>query len=250
MAVASASANVEGWRQLGELALAFVLSASIGLEREIHQKSAGLRTHTLVGLGAATFMLVSKYGFTDVLVPGRVIVDPSRMAAQIVSGVGFLGAGLIFVRQGSVRGLTTAAAVWATAAVGAAAGAGLPLLAVAAVAVYFLVVLAFPWLTRRLPRSASASSVIRVRYQDGRGLLREVLRRATLSGFLVAEVAAQSIGFDPAPGGVAQEWGQGTKMVEVVLELQGKGSVNELAATLLEVEGVAAVLADDANDAA
>ena len=68
----------QGWRQIGELGLALLLSASIGLEREIRQKSAGLRTHTLVGVSAALFMLVSKYGFSDVRAPGRVVLDPSR----------------------------------------------------------------------------------------------------------------------------------------------------------------------------
>ena len=124
-----AAVNSEGWRQAGELGLAFGLSAVIGLEREIRQKNAGLRTHILVGVGAALFMLVSKYGFTDVQARGLVVVDPSRVAAQIVSGVGFLGAGLIFVRRDAVRGLTTAAGIWVTAAVGGglrrgAAGAG------------------------------------------------------------------------------------------------------------------------------
>ena len=84
-----------------------------------------MRTYTLVGVGSALFMLISKYGFFDVLVPNEVVLDPSRVAAQIVSGIGFLGAGLIFVRRDSVRGLTTAAGVWLTAAVGAAAGASL-----------------------------------------------------------------------------------------------------------------------------
>src|ERR1700691_4145790 len=130
-AAAAPALNGEGWRQAAELGLALLLSALIGLEREMRQKSAGLRTHTLVGVGAALFMLISKYGFNDVLEPGRVIVDPSRVAAQIVTGVGFLGAGLIFVRGGSVRGLTTAASIWVTAAIGASAGAGLPLLATA-----------------------------------------------------------------------------------------------------------------------
>src|ERR1700721_30510 len=87
--------NVEGWVQIGELGLGFLLSAVVGLEREIRQKSAGLRTHTLVGVGAALFVLISKYGFNDVLEPGKVVLDPSRVAAQIVTGVGFLGAGLI-----------------------------------------------------------------------------------------------------------------------------------------------------------
>src|SRR5580693_730775 len=182
LAAAAATArqlNGEGWRQVAELGLALVLSAAIGLEREIRQKNAGLRTHTLVGVGAALFMLISKYGFTDVLEPRLIVLDPSRMAAQIVTGVGFLGAGLIFVRRDSVRGLTTAAAIWVTAGVGSAAAAGLPLLAVLTTAIYFLVVVAFPVGVRRLPRSATAVSAVRVRYPDGHGILREVLRQTT-----------------------------------------------------------------------
>jgi putative Mg2+ transporter-C (MgtC) family protein len=102
----------QGWYQLAELGLAFVLSASIGLEREVRQKSAGLRTYTLVGFSSALIMLVSKYGFTNVLDTGRVVLDPSRIAAQIVSGIGFIGGGLIFMRKTLIRGLTTAATVW------------------------------------------------------------------------------------------------------------------------------------------
>jgi putative Mg2+ transporter-C (MgtC) family protein len=143
--------NGESWKQAGELGLALVLSAAIGLEREIRQKNAGLRTHTLVGVGAALFVLISKYGFTDVLEPRLIVLDPSRMAAQIVTGVGFLGAGLIFVRRDSVRGLNTAAAIWVTAGVGSAAAAGLPVLAVLTTAIYFLVAVAFPVGVRRLP---------------------------------------------------------------------------------------------------
>ncbi len=114
----------QGWTQVGELAAAFVLSAIIGLERELKQKAAGMRTYTVVGFGAALFMLVSKYGFTDVLATGRIELDPSRVAAQIVSGLGFIGGGIIFVKRDSVRGLTTAASIWLTAAIGSAAGAG------------------------------------------------------------------------------------------------------------------------------
>src|ERR1700753_3797314 len=94
-----------------------------GLERTVQGKSAGLRTQTIVGTAAALILLISKYGFADVLSPGSVVLDPSRVAAQIVSGVGFLGAGLIITRRGAVHGLTTAAAVWESAAIGMAGGA-------------------------------------------------------------------------------------------------------------------------------
>ena len=100
----------QGWLQLGELTLALVLSALVRLEREVRQKAAGLRTYTLVGVSAALFMLISKYGLMDVIENNRVVVDPSRVAAQIVSGIGFIG-GVIFMLRDVVRGLTTAASV-------------------------------------------------------------------------------------------------------------------------------------------
>jgi putative Mg2+ transporter-C (MgtC) family protein len=233
----------EGWRQVGELGLALLLAALIGLEREFRQKSAGLRTHTLVGVGAALFMLISKYGFTDVLEPGRVVLDPSRVAAQIVTGVGFLGAGLIFVRSDSVRGLTTAAAVWITAAVGAAAGAGLAVLAALTTVIYFVVAVGFPLLSRRLPSSPTAVSVLRVRYPDGRGILRQVLQVATARGFAINRVSAES---GPGRG---RAGGGDRRVAEVVLHVHGRGSVSELAAALSDLDEVEAVIADDVNAA-
>src|SRR4051794_41550158 len=92
-------------------------------------KSAGLRTHTLVGVGAAVFMLVSKYGFGDLVNQAGVSVDPSRIAAQVVSGIGFIGGGVIFVRRDIVRGLTTAATGWVAPAGGKGAGGRPPPLA-------------------------------------------------------------------------------------------------------------------------
>lgn len=108
------------------LALAGVLGASIGVERELREREAGLRTHLLVCVGSALFTIVSAYGFRDFLLHGGSVVraDPTRIAAQIVTGIGFLGAGAI-IRQGlSVRGLTTAATLWVVAAIGVASGAG------------------------------------------------------------------------------------------------------------------------------
>ncbi len=141
----------QGIRQLIELASAFVLSAAIGLERELQHKSAGLRTYTVVGTTAALFLLISKYGFMDVLVNGRIVLDPSRVAAQIVTGIGFIGAGLIFVEGNRVKGLTTAATVWLVTGVGMACGAGLLLLALAVTGAYFAVAFLFPILIRLLP---------------------------------------------------------------------------------------------------
>jgi putative Mg2+ transporter-C (MgtC) family protein len=111
------------------LGVAAVLGGAIGVERELREREAGLRTHLLVALGAALFTVVSAFGFADVLRESdpRVLtrLDPSRIAAQVVSGIGFLGAGAI-IRQGlSVRGLTTAASLWIVAAIGMAAGAGM-----------------------------------------------------------------------------------------------------------------------------
>jgi putative Mg2+ transporter-C (MgtC) family protein len=144
-------------RQFIELGLAFFLSAVIGLEREIRHKSAGLRTYTVVGTAAALFVLVSKYGFSDVLVANSIVLDPSRVAAQIVSGIGFIGAGLIFVSQDQVRGLTTAATVWLVTAIGMACGAGLPWLALAATGAYFVVALIFPFILRIIPGAAEGA---------------------------------------------------------------------------------------------
>jgi putative Mg2+ transporter-C (MgtC) family protein len=243
---AVSSPNVEGWRQASELGLALLLSALIGFERELRQKSAGLRTHTLVGVGAALFMLISKYGFNDVLEPGRVILDPSRVAAQIVTGVGFLGAGLIFVRRDSVRGLTTAAAIWVTAAVGAASGAGLPVLAAMTTGIYFVVALIFPAVTRRLPQSSTAISEIRVRYPDGRGILRQLLQLATDRGFVIDEVSTETLDHSRARSGepVKEE---SRAVAEVTLHVHGKSSINQLAAVFSELDEVEAVLADDIN---
>ena len=115
---------------IGEIAVRLVVAAAltglVGLEREWRERAAGLRTHMLVGVGSALFTLVSAYGFNEFLVGSTNVVrtDPTRIAAQIVTGIGFLGAGAI-LRQGlTIRGLTTAAGLWVAAAIGMAVGAG------------------------------------------------------------------------------------------------------------------------------
>lgn len=114
------------------LVVAAICGGFIGYERSARLKNAGIRTHIIVALGAALAMLISKYGFYDLLQHPGIGLDPSRIAAQIISGISFIGAGTILVRGAGVNGLTTAAGVWATAAVGMAIGSGLYFIGIAA----------------------------------------------------------------------------------------------------------------------
>ena len=121
------------WNFVLRLCVAGLCGTVIGLDREYRVKDAGFRTHFLVAMGSALMMLVSQYGFSDILsaVP-EVKLDPSRIAAQVVSGIGFIGAGTIIIHRQLVRGLTTAASLWASAGIGLASGAGMYLVAGAA----------------------------------------------------------------------------------------------------------------------
>jgi putative Mg2+ transporter-C (MgtC) family protein len=126
MHLVSSIPTLDGWEALLRLSIACGLGAAIGFEREIRDREAGIRTHLLVSLGSALFTIVSAYGFHAFLASGDNLVrtDPTRIAAQIVTGIGFLGAGAI-IREGlSIRGLTTAATLWVVAAIGMACGAG------------------------------------------------------------------------------------------------------------------------------
>ena len=234
----------QGLRQLAELGLALLLSTLVGLERAVLQKSAGLRTHALVGVGAALFMQVSQFGFGDVLGEHGVGLDPSRVAAQVVSGIGFIGGGLIFVRRDAVRGLTTAATIWLTAAVGMACGGGLVLLALAATAGHFVVVRVFPLVTAHIPAvSGVGQTDLQISYHVGSGVLARILERCTGAGFRVLAVNVERAPWGeqddrPARGGTA----------EVQLSIEGKGDVPGLVTDLSEMSGVAAVSTTDRSD--
>ncbi len=117
---------------------ATLMGAAIGLEREYHAKEAGVRTHLLVALGSCMFMILSIYGFDMILDRDNVSLDPSRIASQVVTGIGFIGAGTIILQKQMVRGLTTAAGLWVTAAIGLACGNGMYILAVVTTAVVLL----------------------------------------------------------------------------------------------------------------
>ena len=226
------------WALLLPALLALVLSALIGMERELRAKSAGMRTHTLVGLGAAVFMLVSKYGFGDLTDVHGISIDPSRVAAQVVSGIGFIGGGLIFVRRDIVRGLTTAATVWLAAAVGMAAGAGLPLLAVGTTAGHFLITTGFPPIARALARHRPLLPVLRLDYFDGQGVLRAALSVCTEQGWVVH-------GVDVDREGTTEE---GRRVASVTLRLAGRGHLASLAAELGQLPGVRAARTGEDDD--
>jgi putative Mg2+ transporter-C (MgtC) family protein len=134
------------------LLTATVLASLVGLDRERQRSSAGLRTHALVGMSSCLFTIASAFGFADVLGAANVGLDPSRIAAQIVTGVGFLGAGTIIAHGSLIRGLTTAASVWTVAAIGLAVGGGMYRAAVIATVLALMLLLVMRPIERRLQR--------------------------------------------------------------------------------------------------
>jgi putative Mg2+ transporter-C (MgtC) family protein len=152
------------WDQVdisARLVLAAVLGALVGLEREIHAHPAGMRTHLLVSVGSALFTVLSIYGFTSG--SGGENVDPTRIAAQIVTGIGFLGAGAIIQYGTSIRGLTTAGSLWAMAAIGMAAGAGQAVIAIVAWAIVLFSLWPLNWLVARLHIRSDETIRLRLR---------------------------------------------------------------------------------------
>ena len=225
----------QAWPQIAALALAFVLSALIGLEREIRNKNAGLRTYTIIGFTAALIMLVSKYGFTDVVRQGTIRVDPSRVVSHVVEGIGFIGGGLIFVHGETVRGLTTAASVWLVAAVGMACGAGLPLLAAIVTIGYFIITFGFTLAERRLPGAKDSVSELRLRYQEAEGSLDSILAACNGANFAVRSMTLER---EPAFSGAEP---REAPLVNLCLKLEGERPVLELAHRLGRTAGIAAV---------
>lgn len=213
------------------LLLAFVLSAAIGFERQRQMKSAGLRTHTLVGLGSCIFTLVSAYGF-ELVLGSDVTLDPSRIAAQVVSGIGFIGAGLIFVRQNVVNGLTTAASVWVTAAIGMACGAGMVILAVSSTILYLVAVIFLTLIGRRIP-TIDKDQVFVMQYKEGRGVLRVILGTATTLGYEASLIRTRQI---EVPGK--------TVLVEAIMKFRRakRGPIDDLVEDLSEIKGVVSVV--------
>ncbi|TGD12391.1 MgtC/SapB family protein [Brevibacterium sp. S111] len=207
------------------LLVSFVLCSLIGFERQFRQKSAGYRTHVLVGIGTCVFTLVSAYGFAGVL-ENDVRLDPSRIAAQIVSGIGFLGAGVIFKGRNMVRGLTTAATIWVTAAVGMACGAGMLSLATMLTALHLFTLFVIAPLIRRIPDS-DHKKLLRITYKDGSGVLRDVLGVASRMGFSNTIVDTKRF-----------EDENGVRMVQIDGKFEGKPPLHLLVPQLIELPGV------------
>lgn len=171
------------------LLVAGVLGTVIGLEREYRAKEAGYRTHFLVSLGSALIMIVSQYGFQDILREDSVSLDPSRVAAQVVSGIGFIGAGTIILQKQIVRGLTTAAGIWATAGIGLAVGAGMYAISIAAT----LLTLVGLELLSLLFKSIGMKSSIITFSTFNKNILREVAQRFSSKDYLLVSYNMQKV---------------------------------------------------------
>ena len=182
------------WDFVWRLVLAALFGTIIGLDREYLEKEAGFRTHFLVSLGSALMMIVSQYGFSEILTHDGVSLDPSRIAAQVVSGIGFIGAGTIIFNHQIVRGLTTAASLWATAGIGLTAGAGMSWLALAAT---ILTLVALEGLSLVFRSLGSRRMVVVFSASDRTGVA-DTLDRIRTDGYMVVsyEVVPQVVGGD------------------------------------------------------
>lgn len=226
---ASAIPTLNWDEALLRLALAAVLGGMIGVERELREREAGLRTHLLVALGSALFTIVGAYGFQGFLDSGASVVraDPTRIAAQIVTGIGFLGAGAI-IRQGfSVRGLTTAATLWLVAAVGLAAGAGYYSVAVITTALVLIALYPLRVIAYRI--------IVRFRPEDGRLLIE--LPAGTPPGSVIDEV--EHLGARISSLDVTQEGDRRRLELDVILPRDA--SPPRIVSSIAELENIVEV---------
>ena len=185
-----------------DIVIAALLGGAIGLEREYRSKEAGFRTHFLVALGAALFMILSAHGFEGALTTEGHRLDVSRIAAQVVSGIGFIGAGTIIFQRQMVHGLTTAAGLWVTAAIGMAAGAGMYLLASFTTVLVLIGLEAFNWL---LPHIGQRNLTITLSAKH-RSQLQAVLEKVKADGYGIASFSLnEELEFpDPLSGNISE----------------------------------------------
>ena len=163
------------------LFLAGIMGAIIGLDREYRAKEAGYRTHFLVSLGSALIMIVSQHGFSEILDTPNVNLDPSRIASQVVTGIGFIGAGTILLHKQIVRGLTTAAGIWATSGIGLAIGAGMYTLGISAT---ILTLIGLEVLSFFFKKVGMKSSVVELT-TDNKETLNQLAKKFNSKDFLI-----------------------------------------------------------------
>lgn len=164
---------MNGLQLVARLGLAAVCGLAIGLERQLNQHEAGMRTHVLVAVGAALFTISGAYGFEDLT--RAATFDPARVAAQVATGVGFIGAGLIIQQGPSVRGLTSAATLWLTGAVGVAVGAGATLAAIIATALVLLTLVGLRFVKPSVAALSLQIVTLEIEYEQGKGTLAPIL---------------------------------------------------------------------------
>ncbi len=182
---------VNQYEMLLRLVLAVLLGGVIGLERERLQWAAGLRTHILVCVGATLFMIVSSFGFAEPLLRQNVMLDPSRVAAQVVSGIGFLGAGTILFRRDKIRGLTTAASLWTVAAIGLAVGGGLYTTAIGGTLIIFGVLAGLKPLERRFFGAANEARLV-ITVEQNIASLASIEAELTTAGYAIRSLSISS----------------------------------------------------------
>jgi putative Mg2+ transporter-C (MgtC) family protein len=214
------------WEMVLRLAVATILGGLVGLERERLERAAGLRTHALVSVASALMMVVSTYGFPSMIDGVAVGLDPSRLAAQVVSGIGFLGAGVIIFRENSVRGLTTAATVWAVAGVGLAAGGGLFALAIVGTGFMLLVQAGLKPVERKFFARHARQHRVVLDVAHGVDVLEDIKRALADTA-----VRLRSLQFD-------QSSRSGSDVVELTLMAEDQGDILELITRLRASETI------------
>jgi putative Mg2+ transporter-C (MgtC) family protein len=222
--------DLELWEGLLRLVLAALLAGVIGVERELREQEAGLRTHMLVCVGSTMFMLVGVYGWSGYELGNQigVVVDPSRVASYVVSGIGFLGAGAIIRHGINVRGLTTAASLWVVAAIGVAVGAGMYGLAVATTALVILALWPLAQVKSRLAGRRASTKRLAVTLDPQASIV------ATLA-------AVEEGGYDIESVEVAEE--DEARRVDVVVEIPADMRLGPLLDRVATLQGVRSVTA-------
>jgi putative Mg2+ transporter-C (MgtC) family protein len=222
--------DLELWEGLLRLVLAALLAGVIGVERELREQEAGLRTHMLVCVGSTMFMLVGVYGWSGYELGNQigVVVDPSRVASYVVSGIGFLGAGAIIRHGINVRGLTTAASLWVVAAIGVAVGAGMYGLAVATTALVILALWPLAQVKSRLAGRRASTKRLAVTLDPQASIV------ATLA-------AVEEGGYDIESVEVAEE--DEARRVDVVVEIPADMRLGPLLDRVAMLQGVRSVTA-------